>query len=75
MLDIKLIRQEPEKVKAALARRKEEDKIDELLALDSQRRDALYEAEQLKSKQNAVSKQIPQIKKEGGDVAPIFEEM
>ncbi len=75
MLDIKLIRQEPEKVKAALARRKEEDKIDELLKLDSERRDALYEAEQLKSKQNAVSKQIPQIKKEGGDVAPIFEEM
>ncbi len=75
MLDIKLIRQEPEKVKAALARRKEEDKIDELLALDSKRRDALYEAEQLKNKQNTVSKQIPQIKKEGGDVAPIFEEM
>ncbi len=75
MLDIKLIRQEPEKVKAALARRKEEDKIDELLALDSKRRDAVYEAEQLKNKQNTVSKQIPQIKKEGGDVAPIFEEM
>jgi len=75
MLDIKLIRQEPEKVKAALARRKEEDKIDELLSLDSRRRDVLYEVEQLKSKQNAVSKQIPQIKKEGGDVAPIFAEM
>ncbi len=75
MLDIKLIRQEPEKVKAALARRKEEDKIDEILELDRQRRDALYEAEQLKNKQNTVSKQIPQIKKEGGDVASIFEEM
>ena len=33
MLDIKLIRQEPDKVKAALARRKEEDKIHELLSL------------------------------------------
>lgn len=75
MLDIKLIRQEPEKVKAALARRKEEDKIDEILELDKKRRDALYEAEQLKNKQNTVSKQIPQIKKEGGDVAPIFAEM
>lgn len=75
MLDIKLIRQEPEKVKAALARRKEEDKIDEILELDRQRRDALYEAEQLKNKQNTVSKQIPQIKKEGGDVTSIFEEM
>ena len=75
MLDIKLIRQEPDKVKAALARRKEEDKIDELLSLDQRRRDVLYEAEQLKSKQNAVSKEIPKIKKEGGDVAPIFAEM
>ena len=51
MLDIKLIRQEPEKVKAALARRKEEDKIDEILELDKKRRDALYEAEQLKNQQ------------------------
>lgn len=75
MLDIKLIRQEPEKVKAALARRKEEDKIDELLSLDKKRRDVLYDAEQLKNKQNTVSKQIPQIKKEGGDTAPIFAEM
>ena len=75
MLDIKLIRREPDKVKAALARRKEEDKIDELLSLDQRRRDVLYEAEQLKSKQNAVSKEIPKIKKEGGDVAPIFAEM
>ena len=75
MLDIKLIRQEPDKVKAALARRKEEAKIDELLSLDQRRRDVLYEAEQLKSKQNAVSKEIPKIKKEGGDIAPIFAEM
>ncbi|MBE7035457.1 MAG: serine--tRNA ligase [Ruminococcaceae bacterium] len=75
MLDIKLIRQEPEKVKAALARRKEEITIDELLELDKRRRDALYEAEQLKSKQNAVSKQIPQIKKAGGDTTQIFAEM
>lgn len=75
MLDIKFIRQEPDKVKAALARRKEEDKIDELLSLDQRRRDVLYEAEQLKSKQNAVSKEIPKIKKEGGDIAPIFAEM
>ena len=75
MLDIKLIRQEPDKVKAALARRKEEDKIDELLSLDQRRRDVLYEAEQMKNKQNAVSKEIPKIKKEGGDVAPIFAEM
>ena len=75
MLDIKLIRQEPEKVKAALKRRKAEDRVDELLALDTERRDVLYNVEQLKSKQNTVSKQIPVLKKEGKDVAPIFAEM
>ena len=75
MLDIKLIRQNPEIVKAALKRRKAEDRVDELLALDTERRDVLYNVEQLKNKQNTVSKQIPVLKKEGKDVAPIFAEM
>lgn len=75
MLDIKLIRQEPEKVKAALKRRKAEDRIDELLKLDGERRDVLFSVEQLKNKQNTASKQIPVLKKEGKDVAPIFAEM
>ncbi|MBR5507174.1 MAG: serine--tRNA ligase [Clostridia bacterium] len=75
MLDIKLIRTETERVKKALARRKENIDIDGLLALDTKRRELLFEVEQLKSKQNEVSKQIPALKKEGKDVAPIFEEM
>ncbi len=75
MLDLKLIRTETEKVKKALARRKEVVDIDALLSLDTKRREMLYEVEQLKSKQNDVSKQIPILKKEGKDVAPIFEEM
>ncbi|MBQ3225882.1 MAG: serine--tRNA ligase, partial [Clostridia bacterium] len=75
MLDIKLIRENPEKVKDALAKRKAEDRVDEVLRLDQERRDILYRTEQLKSQQNTVSKQIPQLKKEGKDVAPIFAEM
>lgn len=76
MLDIKLIRQEPETVKAALKRRKVEDSVvDEIRALDEQRRNILYEVEQLKNKQNTVSKQIPQYKKEGKDTTEIFAEM
>ena len=75
MLDIKLIRTETEKVKAALARRKEVVDIDALLELDNKRRELLYEVEQLKSKQNETSKQIPALKKEGKDVTPIFAEM
>ena len=75
MLDIKLIRTEPEKVKAALSRRKEEVDIDGLLELDKQRRELLYDAEQKKARQNTVSKQIPVYKKEGKDTSEIFAEM
>ncbi len=75
MLDIKMIRTETEKVKAALARRKENVDIDAVIALDDKRRELLFEAEQLKKKQNEESKRIPQMKKNGEDVAPIFAEM
>ena len=75
MLDIKLIREETEKVKAALSRRKEEIDIDRVLALDETRRSLLFEAEQLKAKQNEVSKKIPMMKKAGEDTAPVFAEM
>ena len=75
MLDIRLLRNETEKVKAALARRKEEVDIDGILALDASKRELLFEVEGLKSKQNEVSKKIPAMKKAGEDVAPVFAEM
>ena len=75
MIDMKLLRTEPEKVIAALARRKENIDIDELLALDREKREVLYEAEQKKAEQNAVSKKIPAMKKAGEDTAAIFAEM
>lgn len=75
MLDIRLIRTEPEKVKAALARRKENVDIDALLAQDTKKRELLFEVEQLKSKQNEVSKKIPAMKKNGEDTAAVFAEM
>ncbi len=75
MLDIKVIRTETEKVRAAMNRRKENVDIDNILAMDEKRRDLLYRAEQLKARQNEVSKQIPALKKEGKDVSSIFSEM
>ncbi len=75
MLDIKLIRNETEKVKKALARRKENIDIDALLAADAKKREMLFEVEQLKSKQNEVSKKIPAMKKAGEDTAAVFAEM
>ena len=75
MLDIKVLRNEPEKVERAFLKRKENFDLSGLFALDDERKALIYEVEQKKNKQNTVSKQIPVLKKEGKDVAPIFEEM
>ena len=75
MLDIKLIRNHPEIVKAALARRKMDIDVDKLLEMDTQKREILYQVEQIKARQNEESKKIPVMKKNGEDVTPIFAEM
>jgi seryl-tRNA synthetase len=60
MLDIKLVREQPDFVRQRLASRGagDEMRIDELLALDEQRRKAIAEAEQLKALRNRISKEI-----------------
>ncbi|MCR5694072.1 MAG: serine--tRNA ligase [Clostridia bacterium] len=75
MLDIKLIRQDPDFVRAALKKRNSSLTPDEVLACDERRREILVTVEQLKKKQNDASKLIPSYKKEGKDVAPLMEEM
>ena len=76
MIDIRILRNEPEKLIEALKRRNETRiDVDHLLDLDKQRRELVFSVEQMKSKQNTISKQIPQLKKEGKDTAPIFAEM
>lgn len=76
MIDIKIIRNETEKVKEALKNRNSTDiDIDGLLALDSERRALLYNVEHKKAEQNSVSKKIPVYKKEGKDTTEIFKRM
>ena len=77
MLDIRRIKENPEEVKRLL-RAKEVDcdaAIDRILELDLQRRELIASTEAKKAEQNKVSKQIPVLKKQGQDVAPIFREM
>lgn len=78
MLDLKKIRNNPEEVKKALLNRGEDFKestIDEILALDEERRNILVDVEALKSKRNQVSAEIPKLKKAGQDVTAIMAEM
>ncbi len=77
MIDIKLVRSNPDYVKAAV-RKREMDLdavIDEILKIDAERRELSGKTDALKAQQNAASKRIPQIKKEGGDVSQIMAEM
>ena len=77
MLDIKIIRENPAKVKEML-RGKEVDcdeAIDRILALDEKRRDLLGKTEAAKAEQNKASKQIPVLKKEGKDASAVLAEM
>jgi seryl-tRNA synthetase len=67
MLDLKLIRSDPERVKAALARRGAAEPLDELLALDARRRELLPEIEGAQAERKALSKQIGEAKQRGED--------
>jgi seryl-tRNA synthetase len=65
MLDVKLIRSDPERVKAALARRGASEGVDELLALDARRRKLLPQIESAQAERKALSKQIGEAKQKG----------
>ncbi len=76
MLDLKRIREEKEEVKRLLTIKKADIALLERVSeLDEKRRALTFAAENLKMQQNTVSKEIPKLKKEGKDVAPIFKEM
>jgi seryl-tRNA synthetase len=58
MLDLNVIREKPEMVKAAMLDLNAEAPIDQILALDSRRREILTEVEALRAERNTVSKEI-----------------
>ena len=69
MLDLKLIRSEPDRVKAALARRGAAEQIDELLELDARRRTLLPEIEAARGERRTASDRIGEAKKAGEDAS------
>ncbi len=71
MLDIKLIRSDPEGIRAQLRRRGErtEAVLDTLLSLDERRREFIVQVEEKRSLRNAVSEEIAAAKKAGTDAS------
>lgn len=76
MLEIKLIRENPEQVKIELARKGiSGGAIDEILQLDGKRREIIGEVENLKSLRNKASQEVARMKKEGRDASSTIAEM
>lgn len=77
MLDIKIIRENPDLVKKSVASRGKnmDEQIDKILEIDTKRRELIASVESMKSEQNATSKKIPELKKAGKDISAIMGEM
>ncbi len=74
MLDLNLIRNNPEKVKSALLKKVDEVDFTELLEKDQKRRNILVEVEGLKNNRNTISKKVGELKAKKMDVDPNFYE-
>ena len=72
MLDIQIIRNETERVKAAVARKKFAVDIDELLSVDAQRRELAGQVDDLRAERKEVASAIPRL--EGEDKAAAIAE-
>lgn len=83
MIDIKLLEKKSESGPSYLDEYRESLKnrgasgevLDQLVALNQQRREFITKAEQAKAHQNKVSAQVPQMKKEGKDISALQAEM
>jgi seryl-tRNA synthetase len=72
MLDVKLLRENLDEVKARMATRGGQVDWNEFVALDRERREALANIERLKEKKNRLSGEIGKLKKSGGDAAVLM---
>ena len=77
MLDIRFVRENAELVKEACRRRFKpmDEVVDELVAIDAERRKINAKTDDLKAQQNRASKQIPVMKKNGEDTTALMAEM
>jgi seryl-tRNA synthetase len=75
MLDLKKIRDNRDDVEKALKKRGKAYPLEELFRADEQRRSLLLDVENMKATRNKVSREIPVIKKQGGETAGLMADM
>jgi seryl-tRNA synthetase len=75
VLDLKMIRSDPEGVRSALARRKADAGLDEILALDERWRTLQPQRDELRASQKKAGEAIAQAKRSGEDASQAMAEM
>ncbi|MGE5509556.1 MAG: serine--tRNA ligase [Chitinophagales bacterium] len=74
MLDLKFVRANPDAVRDGMRKKRSDAPLDELLALDARRREALLKAESLKAQRNAASQEVARRKREGSEADALIQE-
>ena len=74
MIDIKWIRENPEKFDNAMEARKLSIRASELIILDEQKRKKIFLIQELQAKRNKLAQDIAIIKKNNGDASPFLQE-
>jgi len=75
MLDMKMIRENPENIRKMLKDRDVQFDLDLLLDLDKKRREMIISTDELRKKKNEMSVKISEAKKTGSEVTPIIQKM
>ena len=75
MLDMKMIRENPENIRKMLKDRAVQFDLDLLLELDKKRRELIISTDNLRKKKNEMSVKISEAKKTGSEAVPLIQEM
>ncbi len=75
MLDMKMIRENPENIRKMLKDRAVQFDLDLLLELDKKRREMILSTDNLRKKKNDMSVKISEAKKTSNEIAPLIQEM
>jgi seryl-tRNA synthetase len=75
LLDLRLVREDPERYRRALARRGVAAALDDALELDARRRELLPELEELRASKNRASKRIGELQRTGEDASEAIAEV
>ena len=70
MIDVRILREDPERVRERMAARGADIDWEAVLAADRERRETLARWERLKEQKNKLSGEIGRLKKSGGDASP-----